>query len=504
MSDRFNELFGGEDLEGSFDIAEGAVSAAPSAPSKNRFVLADNNVSAWNQRQGREILDDAAERLAASKKTGEAVVDLAKLNLGEDEEATAADFFGSTFQYDPSLVDNCDDQTRQQYISNLLETPEMAALRVNTIHNVEWSKLAAVAMMREYHEYREKEDEKEEKKDKGDDEDGDEDGDQSGDKPGESLQDQIDRAVSTARAVKAAAKDVKEAKDIADAFGCGSDGAGERPMDPTKAAELYRRVRRNPRLQKILEMAGRFRLAAAAAQRQKSTHGADEVVGITVGGNLGRILNSERAKLLDDDEIISLEAMDRLLRRRCLERQLQGTQPIKAGPVMVLVDESGSMDAPIGQGMTRIDMAKALVMAIADLAMKQKRWVSLVAFSYKKATRMLTLPPGNWDRIALIDWLERFLNGGTYVPLDALDSLWQAAGAPTGKTDVICITDGDAEGCDGEAAKKYLEWKKEAQARLLTVGIGTDGGVLKALSDEVHVVQSMTANEEGVQKALSI
>ena len=73
------------------------------------------------------------------------------------------------------------------------------------------------------------------------------------------------------------------------------------------------------------------------------------------------------------------------------------------GPIIICLDESGSM---IGE---RNHAAKALALALAWIARQQKRWCALIAFSGESGERILPLPLGKWDEVALMDWLESFM-----------------------------------------------------------------------------------------------
>ena len=89
-------------------------------------------------------------------------------------------------------------------------------------------------------------------------------------------------------------------------IGAGSPGSN----DPKAVAALYRRVRNNATLKRICELAGRYRRVAQSKQRRKTTHGLDDVVGVVLDGELGRLLPQELAKLampeFEDDTLAAL------------------------------------------------------------------------------------------------------------------------------------------------------------------------------------------------------
>src|SRR5437660_712783 len=97
------------------------------------------------------------------------------------------------------------------------------------------------------------------------------------------------------KALSEASKEVEEAKEAAAALGLGPGAPGSN--DPRAIAALFKRVRSDPTLRRICELAGRYRRVAQSRQRRKATHGLDDVVGVVPDADLGRLLPSELAKL---------------------------------------------------------------------------------------------------------------------------------------------------------------------------------------------------------------
>jgi len=101
-----------------------------------------------------------------------------------------------------------------------------------------------------------------------------------------------------------AASEVSELREASAALGLGPGEPGSN--DRRAVAAAFRRVRGDPALKRICDLAGRFRRVAQSRQRRKVSHGQDEVVGVEPGGDLARVLPSELVKLaeqLQDDLI---------------------------------------------------------------------------------------------------------------------------------------------------------------------------------------------------------
>jgi uncharacterized protein with von Willebrand factor type A (vWA) domain len=266
--------------------------------------------------------------------------------------------------------------------------------------------------------------------------------------------------------------------------------------DPRKIAALFRRVRDNPTLRRVCELAGRYRLLAQSKQRRKTAHGMDDLVGVTLGGDVGKLLPAELARLAIPD--CEDDVLRRLAERQAQCREHRAVEPVARGPIIVVADESGSMQGE------KAHTAKALALALAWVARQQRRWCALVAFSGDTGERLLALPPHRWDEAALLDWLEAFLGGGSSrdVPVVEMPDYYRRLGAPVGDTDVLFITDALCR-LPPDVQKRFLEWKRQAQARLITLVVEGEPGDLTAISDEVHKVPSLAVTEEAVGRVLS-
>jgi uncharacterized protein with von Willebrand factor type A (vWA) domain len=148
-------------------------------------------------------------------------------------------------------------------------------------------------------------------------------------------------------------------------------------------------------------------------------------------------------------------------------------------------------------------MAKAMALALAFVARRQKRWCALVGWSAAGQRRVLALPPGAWDEVALFDWLEGFFGGGTEPPLGEMAAIYAATGAPAGKTDAILITDGDVY-VDPDVVATFLQWKAASRTRMITFAIDSAGESLRPFSDEVHAVKTLDPSSEAVGATLAI
>src|SRR6185295_8006150 len=126
----------------------------------------------------------------------------------------------------------------------------------------------------------------------------------------------------------------------------------------------------------------------------------DDIVGVDLSGDLGRVLPHELMKVTTSP--FELEALRRLVERQLMSREHNASEPVGKGPIVVVLDESGSMAGE------PIHSAKAIALALAWIARQQNRWCALVAYSGDSGERLLPLPPGRWNDETLADWLSAF------------------------------------------------------------------------------------------------
>lgn len=391
----------------------------------------------------------------------------------------AADFHALAFDPRPELQP-CEDEDREAYVRALVETPEYHALHADTMLDDYGAQIAALHLGDKYAEHLRNENRRDEREERG-----------------EPIEDrEIATMVAAAEAVAAAAEEVRELIEARGALGMGAGGAGSK-LDPAKVAEAFKRVRNNPRLRKICEVAGRYRRVAQSKQRMKVSHGQDETVGVELGGDLSRILPAELVKL--DVPDLELDMLRRLAERQAQCRELGGVEPVGKGPIIVVVDESGSMDGE------KVIQAKALALGLAWVARSQNRWCALVAYSGETGERLLPLPPGRWDELALCEWLAAFLSGGSNldVPVFEMPGYYASLGAPRGKTDVLFITDAICR-IPANGVESFNAWKREVGAKVTGLIVGATAGDLVKVCDECHEVSGVDAGDLSVGKILSL
>lgn len=415
-------------------------------------------VDEWGLRRGRDLIDESE-----------------RLQMAGTDEFAAADFFCAGFDPDPRLRESCTDPRRHEFITQLLGTPEYHSLHAATRLDDTAASIAAVHFAEAFAKLQQAE--------------------EVAGSPADALGREMAAMRAVARALTAAKEEVSELHEAAGALGMGPGSPGSN--DAKAIAELFKRVRSDPALRRICELAGRFRRVAQSKQRRKTVHGLDDVVGVQPGGDLARLLPHELGKLAVPE--LELDTLRRLVERQALCREYHATEPIGKGPIIVCCDESGSMQGP------KVHAAKALALALAWIARRQNRWCALVAYSGDSGERLLALPPGRWNEAALADWLGAFIGHGSDldVPIRELPRMYADLKAPIGATDVILITDAQVR-IPESIRTPFLAWKTVSKVRVHSLVLNDNPGDLAGVSDEVHRVASLDPSGDAVGRVLSV
>lgn len=285
---------------------------------------------------------------------------------------------------------------------------------------------------------------------------------------------------SLRRSVDEAALEVEEVTTAA--AGLAGLGGVANVSDLTHAT-LGAALKDSAALRRLGMLAGRMRRLAMAKRRSRTRHAASELSDITTGNDLAHLLPHELLKLADP--LLALDFLRSFGERSLLQYELSGNEREGRGPVVVLIDDSDSMDgAPA-------TFARAAALALADVALADRRSALLIRFSHK-INATLKLSPSRDATAPLLAFLGGPVGGGTSFELPLLaareaierELMFERA-------DVVLITDGEAE----LSAEFLLEWKRRASHEGLTtyaVHIGTHApAVLRALTTEVIELRAL-------------
>ncbi len=221
----------------------------------------------------------------------------------------------------------------------------------------------------------------------------------------------------------------KLANQVEEGYGCDKSASWELARDITQ-------VKDRPLIASIAEMAGRMYRAMQGGRKVPSDE-PHEVQGVKVGGEVERLLAEELTQLFDPD--MSDAAAIRILEKQSQQYRMKGKMSASRGPLVIAVDESGSMHDD-GHA-DRNSWAKACCVALTRIAHEGNRQVVVVHFG--SATAVSPLVPG--DHVAVLNMTRHFLSGGTDIAkalsVGAREVGNLAAQGFVG-ADIVLITDG--------------------------------------------------------------
>lgn len=439
------------------DPAIESATRQPSAPTPYAIRHDD-----WSLRRGEQTFRDspAMQQVLASR---------------EDGECLTTDFRAAAFEHDPQVNDQCTSPLLAQYMQELFETDEFRKLRGLTVGDENASEIAATQFAKGYIATCGKVDETTAQTERG----------------------QLQVSLQAIRAAQQATKEVDQYDQCSDMI----RGFGGEPGQPANVSQetlgqLFAKVRNSAMLRQVMALAGRYRRVAASAQRRKVPVGVDETVGVTQDGIVSRLMPAELCQLADDR--LADAAMLRIVERTAQCREYNGIEQVGKGPIVVIVDETGSM---VQDG--NIYHAKAMALALYWVATQQRRWCCMVGYD-GYTLNALIVPPGSDRMNQVLEWVDHFGRGATdlCIPIDKLPAQWDSYGCPVGKTDAVCITDAKCK-IKPEQQASFTAWKQAKQVKLLTVVINDAEGEAAKVSDQVWVYNSLANGGEGVEEILS-
>lgn len=256
-----------------------------------------------------------------------------------------------------------------------------------------------------------------------------------------------------------------------------------------QAHRLALRLKRDDRLARIALLAGKFKRIAAAKQKAKVRHGADEVSDVEVGANISRLLPSELAKLAHPS--LRRLFLASLVEGRAMQYRLTGTDSLGRGPLVVALDKSGSMDGP------RDIWATAVALALLEVAQRQRRPFVLLCFDTVVKHEEEVVAGGQLPEEALFVGC----GGGTDISNvlgRALFTIEEAAGAMK-RADVVLLTDGES---DREDAPRLRQRAAELGVTIIGLGIGVTAESLLPWCDEAHAIHRLDTVDESAAEAV--
>ncbi len=268
----------------------------------------------------------------------------------------------------------------------------------------------------------------------------------------------------------------------------GTKGAGEK-------LDLAAKLSKNDKLIKLSLLVGSLKEEMLSTRRKVWSKRGAEIVDITVGNDIGKIIPTE---------LVSLR--HKLLKHDFKKRFIEGTlfqyslkEDGGRGPMVICLDGSSSMDG------NKELWSKGVCLTLLDIAKRERRKFNVVVFSSGGAPLKIFESVGKeglsgWGmkESEIMELVDYFPGGGTNFeePLNKAVSLLESSKFKGG--DIVFITDGESNVGD-MFLKTFKESKEKLRFKVYSVLIDLSEreswGTLSTFSDKVTSVYKLTSKE---------
>lgn len=229
----------------------------------------------------------------------------------------------------------------------------------------------------------------------------------------------------------------------------------------------------NPDLMKqmaaICALAGRMYKSFGYQRRDQPNREPEEVRGSKVGGKIEDVFPTELAMLADED-LGDMQAI-KILRDNAPVLEKEGKEAKCRGPLVMCIDESGSMSDKHYGFNGRNTWAKAAAVALTRIAWQEDRAVKVVHFG--SGTVSQSVPKDDYR--AMFEMARSFLSGGTSFGAALIDGRAQVANLEAQGhkgADIVLITDGVEPNYDEH--NREIDLMVRDHVKLWTIAIGVD------------------------------
>lgn len=245
------------------------------------------------------------------------------------------------------------------------------------------------------------------------------------------------------RRLRQALRDAGKAVDAADAAleglvpggAGGPSGQDDSFVRLEQVRALWAMLQQNNTMQMMAQMAGRLQRLIASHKRSQAQCRVGAITGLTIGGDLPRLVPSELAGLRAW-RLARLQVLAKIQGRRALQYEMRGETPETRGPIILLLDKSGSLSDE------QVAWEGALGLTLAQICAAQYRTFAVVNFDDDLHDAQV-VDAGTGVSLALCQALCRATNGSTdFEPPLAQALRWLRASPVLAKADVFFCTDG--------------------------------------------------------------
>lgn len=236
---------------------------------------------------------------------------------------------------------------------------------------------------------------------------------------------------------------------------------------------------------KIIDLIGRMQ-QSAEKKHAESNNGGGEIVDLSEGGDIALILDEEIAMM--NHPTFGVLKKAQLVDEALMQFEVETKEPECKGDIIALVDESGSMN---GQ---RDAEAKAIVLALAHIALKQKRKLHVMFFQTSITAEYTVDGTASAIDVAMQS-IGAIANRGTGGGTNFDEPMRQAIkkSRTMTKADLLVITDGHAS-ITKQTLDQVTEAKEQDGLNIYTMLIGSASihqNAVTEFSDRVWTCDSL-------------
>jgi uncharacterized protein with von Willebrand factor type A (vWA) domain len=299
------------------------------------------------------------------------------------------------------------------------------------------------------------------------------------------------------KAAASAGDEIGEGEAMASSFG--TDPGELQKMSAQERIDLAKKLKGN-RLKDFMKIIGQFKAVQKAESRKRVTSASTEIHGITLSDNLERLTVGEYLNFASDE----LETLFwlRFTEKALVTYDVRGKENMGQGPVICVVDESGSMGAADVAGGTREAWSKALSLAMLEQARGRKRDFVYIGFSSRGQTHKIEFPYGESTLEKVLEMTEHFYGGGTYYeqPLEEalafIKDKYESDPQRQERPDIVFISDDEYGGIGDDFMRRYTALKEKASIKTYGIALGCSaGGVMAQICDDTREITSMVSSD---------
>lgn len=243
----------------------------------------------------------------------------------------------------------------------------------------------------------------------------------------------------------------------------GLEAAEWRQTSPERRMEIAKMLN-TPQMKALADIMGKMVPYAMGQQATKLVDIPNHITNVEMGSNLRKILKGQLA-LLSTEET-KIEFYRKYLNGELLQFQTRGVENLGKGPLVICVDNSGSM----GGGPE--NWAKGVCEALRRICAKEGRDCFVMFFEVNRHRMRFDFPKGHADVETIMKYLSISAGGGTEFDGVLTEALarctTQFDEGGKSKADIVFITDGESY-LDDAWIEKFNDERKRIGSRVFSV-----------------------------------